>query len=272
VTTTTNPRVKKLERELQKPPEVQAEIVKELEQQPEVQERLRRLTLRRIASALTLVVALSLFLLWLPPQSRRLLVYSIIVNRFLIVLLGLFGLTALSLLWSEGQRLDLWLFQALNLGKYRARWLDWVMFVLTQIGTTPFALVVAVGAYLLGNRQFAIDFALGSLSLLLLVTIIKAFADRTRPYKFLKETNLVGWREPGLSFPSGHTTQTFFMMSIINYHFELPFILVAALYIIAALVGFTRVYVGVHYPRDVIAGAILGLMWGTLRGLVSPYF
>jgi membrane-associated phospholipid phosphatase len=271
VSTTSEPQAK-LKRELEKPPEVQAQLEQALEQQPVVQQRLRQLALRRIASALSLAAALGLFLLWLPDSSRRLLVYSIIVNRFFITLLMLFGLIALSLLWSKGQRLDLWLFRALNLGNYRARWLDWVMWISTQIGNVSFALIVAVGSYLLGNRQFAIDFALGSLTLLLLVTIIKAVADRTRPYKFLAETNLVGWREPGLSFPSGHTTQTFFMMSLINYHFHPPFLVVAILYGIAALVGFTRVYLGVHYPRDVIAGAILGLIWGTLRGLVSPYF
>jgi undecaprenyl-diphosphatase len=44
------------------------------------------------------------------------------------------------------------------------------------------------------------------------------------------------------------------------------------LYGIAALVAFTRVYVGAHYPRDVIAGAMLGLVWGILGALVVPYF
>ena len=49
--------------------------------------------------------------------------------------------------------------------------------------------------------------------------------------------------------------------------------LVAALglYGIAGLVAFTRVYLGVHYPRDVVAGAILGLIWGGLGVLVAPY-
>ena len=40
---------------------------------------------------------------------------------------------------------------------------------------------------------------------------------------------------------------------------------------IAAIVGFTRIYVGAHYPRDVMAGAILGSVWGILTGLVEVY-
>jgi len=38
------------------------------------------------------------------------------------------------------------------------------------------------------------------------------------------------------------------------------------------LIGFTRIYVGAHYPRDVIAGALLGTAWGVLAALVDPYW
>jgi undecaprenyl-diphosphatase len=40
---------------------------------------------------------------------------------------------------------------------------------------------------------------------------------------------------------------------------------------IAIAVAFTRIYVGAHYPRDVIGGAILGSVWGILTGLVEIY-
>jgi membrane-associated phospholipid phosphatase len=44
-----------------------------------------------------------------------------------------------------------------------------------------------------------------------------------------------------------------------------------ALYTVAALVGFTRIYVGAHYPRDVIAGVVLGSVWGILAMVINPY-
>jgi membrane-associated phospholipid phosphatase len=61
------------------------------------------------------------------------------------------------------------------------------------------------------------------------------------------------------------------MITLAISHFELPLIVALGLYAIAVLVGFTRVYLGMHYPRDVIAGAILGLLWGGLGVLVAPY-
>ena len=43
------------------------------------------------------------------------------------------------------------------------------------------------------------------------------------------------------------------------------------LYATALLVGITRMYVGAHYPRDVLAGAILGSAWGLLGVLIDGY-
>ena len=43
------------------------------------------------------------------------------------------------------------------------------------------------------------------------------------------------------------------------------------LYATALLVAVTRIYVGAHYPRDVVAGAILGIAWGLLGAIVYGY-
>lgn len=249
----------------------EAHAQQQLVKTPAAQRLLRRRALQRVIIALGLVAALGVFLLWLPLASRRLLVSSLFANRWLITLLGVFGLVAVSLLWATGQRLDVWLFTALNLRGYHAVWMDRLMWVATQIGNVGFAVLLVVAAYVLGDQRFASDVVLGSLTLWLLVTVIKALTDRARPFNLLRETRVIGWREAGLSFPSGHTTQTFFMMTLAISHFHLPLIIALGLYVIAVLVGFTRIYLGVHYPRDVIAGAILGLIWGGLGVLVAPY-
>ena len=120
------------------------------------------------------------------------------------------------------------------------RWRSWTPLVLMAIGASGSLLMTAVGKQLVGRARPPLEHAVP-------------------PY------------ETSLSFPSGHTTQTFFMMTLSALHFELPLAAAAVLYGIAALVGITRVYLGVHYPRDVVAGAVLGLIWGWVGILVAPY-
>lgn len=253
-------------------PKAEAQVQQKLAHTTWGQRLVRQRTIWRVAIIVGLLIGLGMFLLWLGPSARRALIISLTANQFLIALLVGFSLIALSLLWSVGQRFDVWVFASLNLRGYHSRWMDAAMWLTTQIGNAGFATLLAVGAYAWGNQRFAIELALGTLTLWLLVELIKAFTDRARPFNLLRETRVIGWREPGLSFPSGHTAQTFFVMALTISHFQLSLGIAMTLYGIAALVAFTRVYVGAHYPRDVIAGAILGLVWGILSVLVAPYF
>lgn len=68
------------------------------------------------------------------------------------------------------------------------------------------------------------------------------------------------------SFPSGHTTTTAAIATVIVWHFagkRRPAVVATAL-VWALLVALSRVYVGVHYPLDVVAGLALGVAFGTV--------
>jgi membrane-associated phospholipid phosphatase len=249
----------------------EAQVQQDLAQTPEAQQMLRRRAMRRVTIASSLILALGLFLSWLPAGERNVILIILSANRWVIALLFVFGAIALSLLWSSGQRLDVWVFQALNLRGYHATWLDAAMWVSTQIGNFLFICLLAFAAYLLGNHSYTYNLILGSITLWLVVETIKALTDRARPFNLLRETRVIGYQEPGLSFPSGHTAQTFFLMTLTIRHFQLPLWAAATLYFVAALVAFTRVYLGVHYPRDVMAGATLGIIWGILGVMLAPY-
>lgn len=95
-----------------------------------------------------------------------------------------------------------------------------------------------------------------------LVTILKYVYDRQRP----NLTHLVV--ENGLSFPSGHATVTVMLyvtlMIIcrqrIKQHY-LKYILMVIAFIIVILIGVSRIYLGVHYPTDILGGWLLSTTW-----------
>lgn len=223
---------------------------------------------RRPVFLAVLLIGLVSFLIWLPGEARASLLTALSAQRGLFVLLFLFALVTLSLIWSAGQRLDTRVFMLFNMQGY-PKWLDRFMWLATQLGNMLTAFVVAFLLFVLNYRRLAIVIIFGTLTLWLLVEMIKALSERDRPFLTLEKTRIIGWRERGDSFPSGHTTQIFFLMTLLIYHFQLGVGESIALYAIAAVVGFTRIYIGAHYPRDVIAGIVLGSVWGILATLLD---
>ncbi|WP_348620869.1 phosphatase PAP2 family protein [Pedobacter lusitanus] len=118
-----------------------------------------------------------------------------------------------------------------------------------------------------GTRQNACYIATSSAVNLLLTMVIKKIVKRPRP--FLGQIKINAVYHPGqTSFPSGHTSSSFTTATALSqvYH---KWYVIAPAYLWASSVGYSRMYLGVHYPSDVATGALIGtgsaLSMGFLR-------
>ncbi len=138
---------------------------------------------------------------------------------------------------------------------------------LSLIGSTEgvIAIVVAIGAFLaaaLGHRKELLLFVFSVGGAALLNTLLKKIFQRERPalHRLAEET--------GYSFPSGHSMAAFALYGVLAYllwrHIgskkgRLALISLAAL--LALSIGLSRIYLGVHYPSDVLAGYLASTVW-----------
>ena len=96
--------------------------------------------------------------------------------------------------------------------------------------------------------------------------ILKNLVARARPYEVVAGLQLLIGKQSDFSFPSGHTGSSF-ASAVILYQ-ELPKRFGEAAIALACFIGFSRLYLGVHYPSDVIGGALIGsLIAVTIRKL-----
>jgi len=86
---------------------------------------------------------------------------------------------------------------------------------------------------------------------------IKYYFRRRRPFIDLVQAIAIGKKPGTYSFPSGHSAAAFAGAWLLRRHYPK---LTPLWYTIAGLVGFSRVFLGVHYPGDVLSGALSGTM------------
>jgi membrane-associated phospholipid phosphatase len=136
----------------------------------------------------------------------------------------------------------------------------------TTLGSTPFLALVAAaaGAYLLqeGRRRDAVLVGIALVGSQLLTWILKTVFERPRP-AFEDPVATADW----FSFPSGHALSSIALYGALAYLFgrRLPSRARAACFygvaLLVAAIGFSRLYLGVHFLTDVLAGYSAGLAW-----------
>lgn len=138
-------------------------------------------------------------------------------------------------------------------------WLDPIMSLYTHMGDAGLLwIAVSLGLLFYRPTRRAGVLSLCALFLGLLMTnlTIKPLVERPRPWLDWPIVPLVGEKDPN-SFPSGHTCAAFAAGMIWVRTLPRREGRVAAV-VLAVLMGLSRLYVGVHYPSDVLAGALIG--------------
>jgi undecaprenyl-diphosphatase len=96
---------------------------------------------------------------------------------------------------------------------------------------------------------------------------LKLGIGRDRPPKLYPEPRALVHVPHDASFPSGHAASSFACATMLAFYVPRA---APALFLLAAAIAWSRVYVGVHYPFDVLGGAVLGVLLAiALRWLVA---
>jgi membrane-associated phospholipid phosphatase len=98
--------------------------------------------------------------------------------------------------------------------------------------------------------------------------LLKNVFNRTRPADKYPGEVFVLDPSHGMSFPSGHTSQAFALATTLTLQYKKWYVTVPA-YLWAGCVGYSRMYLGKHYPSDVLAGAVLGVGTSYLGYLIT---
>jgi len=142
----------------------------------------------------------------------------------------------------------------------RWNWLDVVAVFCAQY--LFYVLILGVVIYFVADRRRWQDMAIISIGSAIiarfgLTTIIRWSYYHPRPYWVLQNVHLLLAKETEASFPSGHTIFAFALaMGVYLYNKKLG----RWYFIAAGLIGVARVFVGAHWPFDIVAGAALGIL------------
>ena len=147
--------------------------------------------------------------------------------------------------------------------------LNMIMPFITNFGSTIACFTICGLIYLFGGVRAKKVVILALLALFIssaAVYFLKHLITEPRPFLALTNVHqLVSESEIYCSFPSGHTTSSFAVATVIGLKYSIEVLnrklrLIYPLLAFAAVIGFSRVYIGVHYPLDVVLGGLIGII------------
>lgn len=150
----------------------------------------------------------------------------------------------------------------------RQDWMTPFWKFITSLGNSGWFWIVLSILLVIPQRTRKIGItALAALLIGALITnvALKNLVARIRPYEVVDGLKLIIERQHDYSFPSGHTCASF--AAALVYYKMGPRKWGIPAVVLASLIAFSRLYVGVHYPSDVLGGLLIGVFaaWAALK-------
>lgn len=161
----------------------------------------------------------------------------------------------------------------------RNQFLDILFAAWTMLGEETFITAIIAIVFLCIHKDLGEKMLLTILSASALCTGLKSAVQRTRPYgaevvsKVEIDTPIVSTNdlELNMSFPSGHSCASASFFGNIALTFRRPLVIILCIIAVSGVM-FSRLYLGVHYPTDVITGFAIGALFALLWQLVYDKF
>lgn len=192
-----------------------------------------------------------------------------------LALLGLWGLSVLTeeVLEGDTARIDHSVLHWLN--EQATPWLDHAAVEITALGDTLVVIMIAVISasllMLLGRKAYAALLVASVAGAGVITPMLKTIFDRPRPQVLELRAHFA---ESSAAYPSGHATMSMvtlmtiaFIVHRLSRHRWVGVLAGLLAGVVILLIGLSRLYLGLHFPSDVIAGYTVGFTWAVLCAL-----